>query len=503
MATPAPTVDTATVTVASTPPPSAQAIGVLLGRSEEDETLGLDARKLAAASFDGQVGSTLLVPTGDSTVPVAVGIGESSSRGPAGIRDAAAAYARAVAKHQRLALRLPDLPDPSAERDEAAAQAAVEGVLLARYRYDRLRAEPTDEPVRELTLLTGADRVAASERGARRGRSYAAATMRVRDLANTPHSHLTAAQLAEIATRLGQESGFEVEVYDEDAIREMRLGGLLAVNAGSAEPPRMIKLTYRPVGEPTARLALVGKGIMFDSGGLSLKPSDASHAQMKNDMTGAAAVLSTVATLGELDCTTAVTGYLMCTDNMPSATATVLGDVYTARNGTTVEVIDTDAEGRLVMAEALTLAAEDDANDAVVDIATLTGSVGRALGNEVAGVFGNNQSLVDQVRAAAAATDEPVWQLPLRRSYREHLKSTVADIANVGPLGSPDGILAALFLADFVGNLPWAHIDIAGVATNSTSRTWHPEGCSGFGTRLLIDLVTHFDAKRLHTDHNA
>jgi leucyl aminopeptidase len=281
----------------------------------------------------------------------------------------------------------------------------------------------------------------------------------------------------------------------------MRLGGLLAVNAGSAEPPRMIKVTYRPPGEPTGRVAMVGKGIMFDSGGLSLEPSDATHAQMKNDMTGAAAVLSTVATLGELGCTTAVTGYLMCTDNMPSATATVLGDVYTARNGTTVEVIDTDAEGRLVMADALILAAEDGAYDAVVDIATLTGSVSRALGNEVAGVFGNDDALLDQVRSAAAATDEPVWQLPLRRSYRRHPRSTVADIANVAPLGSPDGIMAALFLAEFVGNLPSAHIDIAGVAMNTTSQTWHPEGCSGFGTRLLIDLVTHFDPSRLHSNH--
>jgi leucyl aminopeptidase len=499
MASPGQIADPVTVTVASTPPPSAQTIGVLLGPGEEDDTVGIGARRLAVAGFDGQVGSTLLLPTGDGAVPVAVGIGKPSDRDLARVRDAAATYARAVPNHQRLALWLPDLPDG---RVEAAAQAAVEGVLLARYRYDQLRSESRGEPIRELTVVTREDRIAAVERGARRGRSYASATKRVRDLANTPHSHLTASQFAEFATQLGKDHGFEVVVYDEDAIRAMRLGGLLAVNAGSAEPPRMIKLSYRPDGEPTGRVALVGKGIMFDSGGLSLKPSDATHAQMKNDMTGAAAVLSTVATLGELGCTTAVTGYLMCTDNMPSATATVLGDVYTARNGTTVEVIDTDAEGRLVMSDALTLAAEDDANDAVIDIATLTGSVGRALGNEVAGVFGNNQALVDQVRAAATATDEPVWQLPLRRTYRQHLKSTVADIANVGPLGSPDGILAALFLAEFVGNLPWAHIDIAGVATNANSRTWHPEGCSGFGTRLLIDLVTHFDPGRLHADQN-
>jgi leucyl aminopeptidase len=398
-----------------------------------------------------------------------------------------------------LALRLPDLPPGL---DEAAGQAAVEGVLLARYRYDKLRTKPTGQPVRELTIVAAPDRIEATDRGARRGLTYAAATELVRDLANAPHSHLTASHLAEIARQLGRERGFGVEVFEEDAIRQMRLGGLLTINAGSAEPPRMIKLTYRPAGAATGRLALVGKGIMFDSGGMSLKPSDDVHARMKNDMTGAAVVLSTVAALGALGCTTAVTGYLMCTDNMPSATATVLGDVYTARNGTTVEVVNTDAEGRVVMADALVLAAEDDANDAVVDIATLTGSVMRALGDEVAGVLGNNQALIDQVKTAAAATDEPVWQLPLHRPYRRHLKSTTADMTNVAPPGIPDGIIAALFLAEFVGGLPWAHVDIAGVSYNTADRTWHPAGCSGFGTRLLIELVTRFDPDKVSAKGN-
>ena len=499
MTTPSPATTVTTVDVAATAPESAESIAILLGPGDRDDSLGIEAARLAAAGFDGTVGSALIVPAGTGPIVVAVGIGEPSELDAARLRDAAAAYAQATANHERLALRLPDLP---ATLDQAAGQAVVEGVLLARYRYDQLRSDASAKPVREITIVTGDDRVEAVERGGRRGHVYAAATMRVRDLANTPHSHLTASQLADIARQLGQDHGFDVEVFDPDAIREMRLGGLLAVNAGSAEPPRMIKLTYRPTGEATGRLAMVGKGIMFDSGGLSLKPSDATHAQMKNDMTGAAAVLSAVAALGELGATTAVTGYLMCTDNMPSATATVLGDVYTARNGKTVEVIDTDAEGRMVMSDALALAAEDNANDAVVDIATLTGSVGRALGNEVAGVLGNSQPLIDQVRAAAAATDEPVWQLPLYRPYRRHLKSTVADIANVAPLGSPDGIMAALFLAEFVGDLPWAHIDIAGVATNTTSRTWHPEGCSGFGTRLLIQLATEFRRNRLNPAHD-
>jgi leucyl aminopeptidase len=322
---------------------------------------------------------------------------------------------------------------------------------------------------------------------------FAAAEMLARDLSSTPHSHLTATRLGEIAQELGSDKGFEVEVFDKAALIELGCGGLLAVNAGSVEPPVMIKVTHRPSGEPTGTLAMVGKGIMYDSGGISLKPSDMVHARMKNDMSGAASVLATVAALAELGSTTSVTGYLMCTDNMPSGSATALGDVFTARSGTTVEMIDTDAEGRVVMCDALALAAEQQP-DAIVDIATRTGSGARALGPDIAGVFGNDQGLVDRVKAAADATDELVWQLPLHRPYRRILDSHVADIANCGPIGQPDAIASALYLAEFVGDVPWAHIDIAGTAWNDDDRSWKPAGATGFGTRLLIQLAATFTA---------
>ncbi len=207
-------------------------------------------------------------------------------------------------------------------------------------------------------------------------------------------------------------------MFDKDALVEMGCGGLLGVNRGSAEPPRMVKLTYRPpTGEPTGRLALVGKGIMYDSGGIALKPGDEVHAQMKNDMSGAAAILAAMAELGDLGCTTQVTGFLMCTDNMPSGTALALGDVITMRGGTTVEVINTDAEGRLVMADALVLATEE-ANDAIVDIATLTGACMRALGTQVAGVMGNNQAL--SIRSA------PPPRPPTNRCGNSHSTSAIA-----------------------------------------------------------------------------
>jgi leucyl aminopeptidase len=235
----------------------------------------------------------------------------------------------------------------------------------------------------------------------------------------------------------------------------------------------------------------VGKGITYDSGGIALKPADATHATMKNDMTGAGSILAAMSALRALGCTTAVTGYLMCTDNRPSGTAMAMGDVITMRGGTTVEVANTDAEGRLVMADALVLATEEP-TDAIVDIATLTGACMRALGTQVAGVMGNSQPLIDQISAAAVATDEPVWQLPLERRYRKELDSPVADIKN---LGGPNAgaITAALFLEEFVGDVPFAHIDIAGTAQNDADDSWRPAGCTGFGARLLAELAVDFE----------
>ncbi len=273
--------------------------------------------------------------------------------------------------------------------------------------------------------------------------------MLARDLANTPPAHLTAPRIADVAVAVGADRGLEVEVFDQAALTRLGCGGLLGVNGGSADEARMVKLTYRPASAPgqahaPRHLALVAKGIMYDSGGISLKPSDAVHATMKNDMSGAAAVLAAMSVLGELGCPNTVTGYLMCTDNMPSGTALKLGDVITMYGGTTVEVINTDAEGRLVMADGLVLAAESHP-DAIIDIATLTGATMRALGTWIAGVMGNDQGLIDQVRAASARTDERTWPFPLERRYRRELDSDVADLKNMGGANAGQ-ITAALFL---------------------------------------------------------
>jgi len=326
-------------------------------------------------------------------------------------------------------------------------------------------------------------------RGAPRGVIMAEATNIARDLANTPPALLTAVDMAELATGLGKKRGLDVEVFDEKALIDLGCRGLLGVNAGSAEEPRMIRLGYRPAGSRT-HLTLVGKGIMYDAGGMALKPADDVHATMKNDMSGAGAILAAMAQLEALGCKTAVTGYLMCTDNRPSDTSIAMGDVLTVYGGKTVEVMNTDAEGRLVMADALVLAAEDETN-AIVDIATLTGAAMRALGTQVAGLIGNNAGLVAQVEAAAEVTGESVWELPLERRYRGDLNSDIADIKNLGGANA-GAITAALFLDEFVAGKPWAHIDIAGTAQNDRDTSWRPPGCTGFGARLLVELALNF-----------
>jgi leucyl aminopeptidase len=437
---------------------------------------------LERAGFGAGLGETF-AHHGGGGVTVLLGMGNAAPT-TASVRDAAAALARAAARHGAIAIDLQNVGIDPAE----ASQAAVEGLLLARYRYDVLKAAATVAPIESLTIVT--DDTRAGDRGIDLGRAMAEAQMVARDLANDPPAVLTAARMADIAVNLGKQRGLGVEVYDKAALEEMGCGGLLGVNAGSAEPPRMIKLTYRPKGSDGSHLTLVGKGIMYDAGGIALKPADEVHATMKNDMSGAGAILASMLVLQQLSCPNTVVGYLMCTDNRPSGTALAMGDVIQIRGGKTVEVSNTDAEGRLVMADALVLATEAP-TDAIVDIATLTGAAMRALGTQVAGVIGNDQSVVDQVKEAADRTDEAVWQLPLEHRYRKQLNSPVADIKNLGGANA-GAITAALFLEEFVSGLPWAHIDIAGVAQNDEDTSWRPPGCTGFGARLLTDFALNF-----------
>lgn len=465
-------------------------IGVTVGvKGPVPKVVGLDRSTLTAAGFEGEPGQTFVAPRRDAADVIAIGVGDGGLS-TTEVRDAAAAFARAAGRYSRLATNLHNAVDSD---PAAAAQAVVEGVLLARYRFGSLKNKDEMPTVEALWLLGPAADVSAIRRGIARGRARAGATQLARDLANTPPSHLTATRIAQLAEEIAAATGLEIEVCGPEALRDLGCGGLLGVNAGSIEEPRMIKLTYRPkrTRASAAKLALVGKGIMYDSGGISLKSTDAMHVAMKMDMSGAAAVLSTMSALSALDCPNEVVGFMMCTDNMPSGSAMKLGDVLHIHGGTTVEVHNTDAEGRLVLADGLALAAEEQP-DAIVDIATLTGACVVALGLGFAGVFGSNQQLVDQVTAAAAETDEPAWQLPLERTrYRKLLDSEVADMKNVGgPYGG--AITAAVFLSEFVGDVPWAHIDFAGPMKVDGDESWRTKGATGYGTRLLIELATTF-----------
>ena len=480
-------------------PTGVGAVGVAVGaKGAIPKSIGLDRATMASAGFEGKVGQTLVVPQRSGPTIVAVGTGDGVLT-TAEVRDAAAAFARAAGKYSTLATGL----QSAVGRDNVAAgaQAVVEGVLLARYRFGSLKNKAEAAPVDALWLIASASDAGPVKSGIGRGQATASAAQLARDLANTPPSHLTASRIADLAADIAGATGLEIEVLGPGELRELGCGGLLGVNAGSSEEPRLIRLRYRPQpgdpgstrpgGDRPPKLALVGKGIMYDSGGISLKPSDPSHVNMKMDMSGAAAVLAAMASLPALDCPNEVVGLMMCTDNMPSGSAMKLGDVLHIHGGKTVEVHNTDAEGRLVLADGLVLAAEEEP-DAIVDIATLTGACAVALGPAYAGLLGNHQGLVDQVKDASARADEPVWQLPLDRTrYRKLLDSEVADMKNVG---GPQGgaITASVFLSEFVGDTPWAHLDIAPPMRVDADESWRTKGATGIGTRLLIELAVSF-----------
>jgi leucyl aminopeptidase len=482
------TVSAVSVSTARSAPKTATAVGwAVATKGSVPRQIGLSRAALEANGFEGKVGQVLAVPNADG-VAVAVGIGDQRTIDAAGLRSAAAAFARAVPKHAHLATNLTDIEGPDGN---VAAQAVTEGTLLASYRYTGLKNEPANASrLESLTLIAGDKRSKDVAKGADRGKVVASAAAYARELANTPPTYLNAKDLAAKAVEIGAAAGLEVEVFNKDQLQQMGCGGLLGVNRGSTEPPRMVKLTWSPKN-PTGHLALVGKGIMYDSGGISLKGHDVFHQNMKMDMSGAAAVLATMSALKDLKVKTKVTAWLMCTDNMPSGSALKLGDVLTMRNGKTVEIHNTDAEGRLVLADGLSLAVEE-APDAIVDIATLTGAALAALGPQMAPVLGTSQALVDQLIERSEATDEPIWQLPLaEKRYRKLLDSVVADMKNIG--GPYAGaITASIFLSEFAGDIPWAHLDIAGPMMVDSDEGIYAKGATGFGTRLLIDLASNF-----------
>ena len=445
----------------------------------------LDGRWLAGRRFEGKLGETVVVPADDGSTIVAVGMGDPAGLTAEGMRRAAAALVRAAGQDATVATTLLAAA-PEAELQVATASSALaEGAALASYRFDRYKGDPRPFRLERLVVVgSGRGLRPALDRGAR----VAAAVALARDLVNEPAGTMTPSRLAEVAAEVASEGRLALTVWDEAAIAREGLGGLRGVAQGSDEPPRLIRLEHTPEGATErARVALVGKGITFDSGGLSIKTAEGMET-MKTDMSGAAAVLATMSAVTELVPDVGVVGIVPASENMPGGRATKPGDVLRIRNGTTVEVLNTDAEGRLVLADGLSLAVEAGV-DAIVDLATLTGACKIALGPKIAGLMGNDAGWVEQVRTAAERAGESVWPLPLPEEYRRSIDSDVADLKNIGSDRWGGALTAGLFLREFVGSVPWAHLDIAGPARSSEDDGYVRKGGTGWGVRTLLELL--------------
>jgi leucyl aminopeptidase len=439
---------------------------------------------------------------------VLVGMGKadeaSGDRGLESVRRAVAAFVRAAKEVDAGAFLLPDARSSGAARavdgvGASVAAAAAEGGMLAAYHYDAYRTAEPSSQLGRLVLVPGDDDTEAEE-GARRGVRIAESVALARDLVNEPPSSLTPERFAAIFTeRFAGLDEVSIEVWDEERITAERLGGLLGVSRGSNQPPRLVRAEYRPPGSESTsdgipHLVLVGKGITFDSGGLSLKTATGMET-MKTDMGGAAAVLCALDAAAALGAPLRITAIAPLTENMPGGSATKPGDVLTTRSGKTIEVLNTDAEGRLVLADGLTLAAEAEP-DAIIDLATLTGAAVVALGKDIASLFGSDEGLLDDVRRAGERTGEPSWPMPLPDDYRSHIDSEVADMRNIGRPGQAGSIAAALLLREFVGSVPWVHMDIAGPARSDDATRYLSKGGTGFGVRTLVALATSEDVAR-------
>jgi len=451
---------------------------------------GAVAGVLEAGEVRGRPGDDVVLhnPSGEEPKRIAlIGVGRAEDLTPEAVRRYAGRGVRLAEK-----LRLPSLSislaglDPV--DDEVCAQAAAEGAALAAWRFTELKAPDPEDPRIPVTAVDIVARGAsdAFARGTLSGAAIARGENLARALQSRPGNVATPTHLAEEATRMAGSVGLRVTVFDEARMREEGMHALLSVSRGSSEEARLIVLEHSGGTEGEPPLVLVGKGLSFDAGGISLKPPEGME-KMKFDMSGGAAVIGAMQAIAELGVQANVVGIVPSSENLPSGTATKPGDVIDSLAGKTIEVINTDAEGRLILADALAWGARM-TPAAMVDCATLTGSVVVALGHHAAGVLGNDDNLVAELVAAGERSGERCWQLPLWDEYRRQLDSETADLKNVG--GRPGGtITAAAFLREFVGEVKWAHLDIAGTAYGEGKLPYQREGGYGFPTRLLVEWV--------------
>lgn len=443
-------------------------------------------RRVERTQFKAELGKTIVVQTPSGDVVLC---GTGKERSSEALRVAVGKGLGAAAPVRARSVTV--CAGNATEKDLAPL---LEGALLGGYRFDRYKAKKKEDAYvgpGHLTVAGGRLPVgAAATKRVERVRAVCAGVAYARDLINEMSTVKTPTFLAREARKLAAGTPIRCEVWQGEKLRKEKMNGILAVSAGSKEPGAFIRLTYRPRGKARAKIAIVGKGITFDSGGLSLKPAKAME-WMKQDMSGAAAVLGLMKAVAVTKPDVEVRGYVAAAENMPGEGAQKPGDIIKYRNGTTAEVLNTDAEGRLVLGDALCVAVEDGA-DYIIDLATLTGACMVALGTRIAGILGTDQDLIDALMRHGKEAGEELWQLPLaEKFYMEDIRSWNADIKNVGS-GYAGTITAALFLKSFVGKTPWAHLDIAGPAFAEAPQAYAPKGGTGFGVRTLVEYLASF-----------
>jgi leucyl aminopeptidase len=417
-----------------------------------------------------------------------VGAGKSAKWGPPELRrlaGAAARYLKARSVKQFVFVAR------EKDRDEVSAQAVTEGVLIAEFESDTYKSEKKSKKVERVSLAGWA---APAASGIERGRIIAESQNFARELINEPSNRLTPRILAERAAAMARESGLACEILDERKIQELKMGALLSVAQGSVEPPRVIVITYTPSnprpGAPV--IGLVGKAVTFDTGGISIKPAEGME-KMKYDMAGGATMIGVMRALARLKPSLKVIAVVPATENMPGGKAQKPGDVQVAMSGKTIEVLNTDAEGRLILADGITYAKQLGCTH-LVDAATLTGAVVVALSNVNVGVFGSDLAFTERLLASAKKQGEKMWPLPVDDDYAEMIKSNIADIQNISNAKGGGATIGAMFLKEFSLETPWIHLDIAGTAWLDESKAWAAKGPSGVAVRTLVDLIMNWSA---------
>ena len=455
-------------------------------------TGGIVASVIKEEDFKGKKGETALLRFNGGGVKAGrlllVGVGDKKDYKASDVSELSGAATRFLRKRnvKNFAL-LPRCEGDSVE----IAQNAMQGVLTSQFELDKYKTkDKTDKEVNGFTLCIEDANVKDIKEGLKRGEIIGDSMNFTRDLANEPPNILTPTEMANRAKKIAKETGMKCEILDDAKMEKLGMGSLLSVGKGTEQPSKLIVIHYEPkksTGKKGELLALVGKGITFDTGGISLKPGENMDA-MKYDMTGGATVLGTMRAIGHLKPSVPVLGIVAAVENMPDGKASRPSDVVTAMNGKTIEILNTDAEGRLVLADAVAYAEKQGATK-IVDMATLTGAVIIALGDRNTGIMGNDQELVDEIIECGKETGESFWQLPVSEGYSSDIKSDIADIKNIGPSRKAGTIMGAVFIQEFVDKAKWAHLDIAGTAWADSAKPHHSKGPTAVAVRSLLKLV--------------